>query len=228
MGGDALRRAAIVRAQREDVEGIVVDDRHHAVGGEPVGDRGGAAFQDLRHVPDDCGLEPGEERQGSKDRGVAAAPGDDDLRARSDRGLNRLHPHHGDDVPGAVDGLVGERLRWWQGAGAAGLEMRAHGLLRQLGMDRGELEVESVFPGDLAHDVEHEGEAFVRARGARRADDERDLRGDGAGQHDLGVALDRRAREHALAGGERPRPGVGRSGVAADHPRAQFDRLVER
>ena len=43
---------------------------------------------------------------------------------------------------------------------------------------------------DLAHDIAHQGEPRIAAAGARRADDQRNAGLDGAGQHDLGVALD--------------------------------------
>src|SRR5947207_2271982 len=81
MRGDALRRAAVILAQWEDIERAVVHDRHHAVRRDPLGDRGGAAFEDLRHVPDRRRVKALEQRQRGENRGVAAAPGDDDLRA---------------------------------------------------------------------------------------------------------------------------------------------------
>jgi len=44
---DALRRAVIILAQRKDVEAVLVQLGHHAVGRGTHRDRGGAAFEDL-------------------------------------------------------------------------------------------------------------------------------------------------------------------------------------
>src|SRR6266851_861625 len=193
-----------------------------------MGDRGGAAFEDLRHVPDDRRGKALEERQRGKERGVAAAPGDDDLRAGPDRLLDRLDPHHRDDVQGRLDIGLGKRPRGRQGPRPPGAQMLAHGLLRDFGMHRSQLEVEALFARDLAHDVEHEGEPRIGARSPGRADDQGDLGRHRAAQHDLGIALDRGFGKHAGAGGERTRPRIRATRIAADHPGAQFDRLVER
>src|ERR1700726_4158496 len=95
-------------------------------------------------------------------------------------------------------------------------------------MNDRELEVEALLAGDLVHDVDHPGEARIRSRGTGRADDQRDAGLDRTRHHDLGVALDRCRGEHAGAGGKRTGTGVGAAGVAADHPGAERDRLVER
>ena len=145
--GDALRAAAVVLAQRKHVERVVVHHRHHAVRRDPMGDRRGAAFQDLGHVPDDRRVVTLHQRQRGENRGVAAAAADHDFRALRYRRLDRLDPHHADDVQRGVDVVFGQRRRRRQRAGPAGAQMLAHGVLRQFGMDRRQLEMQAAARG---------------------------------------------------------------------------------
>jgi hypothetical protein len=71
-------------------------------------------------------LEQGQRRE---DRGVAAAAGDDDLRARVPRLLDRLDAHHSDDVGRRVDIGVAERCGGRQSPRPALAQMLADGLL---------------------------------------------------------------------------------------------------
>jgi hypothetical protein len=191
------------------------------------GQGSGAAFEDFGHVPDNGRIVTLEQRQCRENRGVAAAAGDDHLRTRRQRLLDRFHPHHADDVGRRVDIGFAQRRRGRQGSCAAVAEMPADDVPRQFRMNDGEFEMEVLLAGDLTHDVDHPGEPGIGSRRARRADDQRDTDSGGAGHHDLGVALDRSCGEHAAPGGKSAGARISAAGIAADHPRTERNCLVQ-
>jgi len=177
-------------AQRKDVEAVVVQHGHHAIGCRSHSHRSGTAFKDFGHVPYNGWRVLFDQRQRRKNRGVAAAPGDDHLCAGCQRVLKRFYPHHPDDMGRCVDIGLAQRCRRRQGACTAIMQVSPDNLSRQFRMDDGKLEMEVLLAGDLAHNVDHPREPRIRSRGAGRADDQRDASLDRAGHHDLGVALD--------------------------------------
>ena len=228
MRGHALRAAVHVHVHRFDIEMIVANPRHDAVGALALDDAGGAALQDLRRMPRRTG--PGAHHEGHRgeQRGVRRAPCQHDLRAVLDGRRDRLVSHHADDMGALVDDLLADRRRRIERRNAALSIAALEIVLILLAAHQRHLELEAIFLRDLQSDVAHPGNASIAAAEAARADDNRDIELRPAAQHEAQVALGALMREVRFATAEMRGAGIGRTAVAGDNMGFQRNSTLKR
>ncbi len=218
VSGDALRGASQAGADWSDdsfIASHVAND--HTLARRLADHR--PALRYLAGVPREALGHAAHNRDSCKEGRVAAPSCDHEINSRADRLLQRLYPHHADNPRGAVDcsGVhLGRRVERYDAPAAEKFVEIRFGLL---GAYHRNFERPAVFADDLADDFHHPVDVDIGARGADRADQDRDLSLTRRAQHDCEIALHRVARERRPAASERERTCVGRARVSCDEMR---------
>ena len=154
--------------------------------------------------------------EGGKDRGVARAPGEDDVGASGQCALKRLRAHHADDVRAAINHRVVEFRRRLQRFDTTLVQTLVQIGLVLLGVNQRELKRQIFCGGDFLENFITPGEVRISACSARRADNQRHLEATCPHQHQAQIAPYGFARECGLTATQMAGARIGGAGITAD------------
>ena len=206
--GDGLDRALVVHPQRLDREIILPDaDQHAAFARMRRAQR--AALGDLAGVPGLRRARAAHQRHRGEYARIGRTAAQDDVSAGLERSDVGFRPHQGDDV--VADGELFRRNLFHrrERGDFPFAHLGDHPFGGLLGVDDRDARRQAVFAGDFQGDVARPLKRQIAARGAARADEQRNP-GLRLGAHqDRQIVLDRITRVFGDASGEVSRTTVG-------------------